>query len=155
MKPRAVWFWLLLLHPMGASAAQATEGRGPGAPSGHPKIELDLLDLSAAPLSAADEKYLRSELARDARSADWGAGRGAKIEYRFRLDELTVTEESKVVRVACSATGFLPRGKRAKGHLVLSGAPQDRPGLVHHVLDIVAKSVVTRLADMERQRRLR
>lgn len=118
-----------------------------------PKVILDRLDLSPAPAAVAEEGYLREVLAREARRADWGAGRGSQIEYRFRLDALEVSEESGVLRVSCTASGWLPKSQRAKSHLAFGGAPKDRTELVHHVLEIVASGVVTRLAEMERRRR--
>jgi hypothetical protein len=145
------------------AAAAPAQGKGGGrapassasdpAPKHHPKVILDRLDLSLTPGAVAEESYLREVLAREARRADWGAGPGSKIEYRFRLDALEVVEEAKVVRVSCTASGWLPKSRHAKSHLAFGGAPQDRQELVHHVLEIVASGVVTRLAEMERHRR--
>jgi hypothetical protein len=116
-------------------------------------VKLDQLDLSRAPDALPEEGYIREALGREARRAEWGAGRGARIEYRVRIDEFSVTEDSGVLRVRCSATGWLPKGHVAKSHLAFGGAPKDRAGLVRHVLEIVARGVVTRLADLERTRR--
>ena len=110
-------------------------------------------DAGGAVLAAADEKYLREVLAKEARKADWGAGHGSLIQYRFRIDELDVTEDAAVVRVHCAATGWLPKGKTAKSKLAFGGAPEERAELVRRVLSIVARGVVTRLAELERQRR--
>jgi len=120
---------------------------------GHPKVTLDRLDLPQVGAGGVDEPFLRKVLAREARHADWGASRGSHIEYRFRLDELTVTEEVGVLRVACTASGWLPKSPRAKSHLAFGGDPKDRDKLVRHVLEIVATGVMTRLAEMERKRR--
>ena len=148
----------LVLAVLSAAVNGAAAGGDPdaaGKPAGHPSVTLDRLDLSASPLPASEEKYLRDVLAREAHNADWGAGSGARIEYRFRLEELAVTETSGIVRVRCSATGFLPKGKRARGRLAVGGAPKDHAKLVHHALEVVIQSVITRLADIERQRRRR
>lgn len=120
---------------------------------GHPKIVLDELDLSKSGLGGQDEKYLREVLAREARRADWGAGSQHRIQYRFRVDQLDVTEEDSVVRVRCAATGWLPKGKTARSKLAFGGAPKERAELIRRVLAIVARGVVTRLAELERQRR--
>ena len=122
-------------------------------PHGRPKVTLDRLDLSKVPLAASDETFLRHALADEAAHADWGAGRGAHIEFRFRLDELSVSEEPRVLRVHCAASGFLPKGRGAKSRIAFGGEPQDRQALVRHVLQIVARGVVTRLSDLERRRR--
>jgi hypothetical protein len=133
--------------------AAANDPADRGKTQGRPKITLDRLDLTSAPLAQGEEKYLRTVLAREARNADWGAGRGAHVEYRVRIDELSLTEETNVLRVRCSATGFLPKGRNATSHLAFGGEPKDRAKLVEHVLEIVARGVVTRLADLERRRR--
>lgn len=137
------------------SAEVASGARAPAAssPGSRPKVVLDQLDLAKAPLPSAEEKYLRDVLAKEARRADWGAGRKSRIQYRFRIDELEVVEEASVVRVRCTATGWLPRGKTAKSRLAFGGAPKERPELVRRVLAIVAHGVITRLADLERERR--
>ncbi len=122
-------------------------------PKGRPKVVLDQLDLAKAPLPAAEEKYLRDVLAKEARHADWGAGRKSRIPYRFRIDELDVVEEATVVRIRCAATGWLPKGRTAKSRLAFGGAPKERPELVRRVLAIVAHGVITRLAELERERR--
>jgi translation initiation factor IF-3 len=93
-------------------------------------------------------------LAREAKTADWGAGHKSQIQYRFRIDELEVTEDATVVKVRCAATGWLPKGRNAKSRLAFGGAPKERTELVRRVLAIVARGVVTRLAELERQRRL-
>jgi len=138
-------------------ATELVTARAPAAeaakPGGRPKVELDQLDLAKAPLPASEEKYLRDVLAKEARRADWGAGRKSRIQYRFRIDELEVVEDASVVRVRCAATGWLPRGKTAKSRLAFGGSPKERPELVRRVLAIVARGVVTRLAELERGRR--
>jgi hypothetical protein len=138
---------------VGIACSAHAGGPSSSAPKARPKVTLDRLDLSLAPAAAAEEGYLRDVLAREARKADWGAQRGSHIEYRFRLDDLEVTEERGLLRVTCSASGWLPKSRRAKSHLSFGGAPKDRQQLVHHVLEIVASGVVTRLAEMERRRR--
>ncbi|HEX3597677.1 MAG TPA: hypothetical protein VHU80_21360 [Polyangiaceae bacterium] len=138
----------------GEALAGARASASCPAPSrGHPKVTLDRLDLTKTPLAAADEAFLRKALADEAKRADWGAGGGAHIEYRFRLDELSVTEEPRVVRVRCSASGFLPKGRGARSHIAFGGAPNERQAVVRHVLEIVARGVVTRLSELERRRR--
>jgi len=139
--PALAFALVLLLAPL----ASAEKGR--------PKVVLDDLDLTKTALASPDEKYLREVLAREARRADWGAGRKSRIQYRFRVDELEVTEEASVVRVRCAATGWLPKGKTAKSKLAFGGSPKERAELVRRVLSIVARGVVTRLAELERQRR--
>ncbi|HEX4336516.1 MAG TPA: hypothetical protein VH062_11420 [Polyangiaceae bacterium] len=153
-RPAAIFAVVLAAGTCLAPGLAAAAERGSAAPShGHPKVTLDRLDLTKVPLAASDEAFLRKALAEEAKRADWGAGHAAQIQYRFRLDELSVTEEPRVVRVRCSASGFLPKGHGAKSHIAFGGAPNERQAVVRHVLEIVARGVVTRLSDLERRRR--
>jgi hypothetical protein len=148
---------VLVVAPARSNASVSTP-EAPGAAAkahGRPKVTLDKLDLTKVPLARSDEAFLRKALDEEAKRADWGAGPSAHIEFRFRLDELSVTEESRVVRIRCSASGFLPKGRRARSHIAFGGAPNERQALVHHVLQIVASGVVTRLSEIERRRRSR
>ena len=139
-------------------AALAKRGEDPAAlPAtrhGRPRVELDRLDVPDDLRSGpAIKKQLRHILAHETKRANWGTGRGATIAYRFELRELTVEQLEGVIRVRCSAIGRLPGGKRAKSHLVYGGRPLERAKIVHRVLEIVARGVVGRLAEMERVRR--
>ena len=153
---------LLLAGPASAEASEAASaekvpvapGIGKAAQPGRPNVNLDALvfpdDVANA---AALERHFRHMLRRAARRADWGAGRGARIEYRVVVEELRITESDGVLRVRCTALGRLPRGKSARSHLDFGGDPRKRRAVVERVLEIVARGVVTRLAALERQRR--
>jgi hypothetical protein len=119
-----------------------------------PRVKLDRLTFPTDLPSAKEfEGHLRSTLKREARHADWGAGSSSKISYRFFVEQLELREEAGVLHVTCTALGRLPRGKSAKSHIVFGGDPRDRKKVVERVLDIVARGVVTRLAELERARR--
>ena len=121
---------------------------------GRPKVKLDRLELPANLVDAREyEKHLRGTLHRETRRADWGARSGSKISYRFFVERLELREEAGVLHVTCTALGRLPKGKSAKSHIVFGGDPRERKKVVEHVLDIVARGVVTRLAELERTRR--
>ena len=92
-------------------------------------------------------------LRREGRHADWGAGRGSRVTFRFELTELRLDEQGDVLRVHCTAVGRLPRGKRARGSLTFSGDAAKRNELVERTLEIVARGVIARLAELERKRR--
>jgi hypothetical protein len=130
-----------------ATAAASTPSRG------RPVVKLDRLTLPALADADKIERHLRQVLKREAHKANWGAGRGSVIEYRFKVEELTVVNQSGVLSVTCSAAGRLPKGQAARSRLVYGGKPSEREKLVEHVLDIVARGVITRLAEMERIRR--
>jgi hypothetical protein len=124
------------------------------APTSRPRVKLDRLTFPSAMNDAKEyEGHLRLTLKREARRADWGAGTGSKISYRFFVEQLDLREEAGVLHVSCTALGRLPKGKSAKSHIVFGGDPRERKKVVEHVLDIVARGVVTRLAELEKTRR--
>jgi hypothetical protein len=156
-RPPAHWFWLItagalaLVSPL-CARAEAQEARI-SAGSG-PRVKLDRLSLPPELIGAkAFEKHLRATLHREVRHADWGAGASSQISYRFVVERLDLRQDNGVLHVTCTARGRLPKGKSAKSHIVFGGDPRERTKVVQHVLDIVARGVVTRLAELERARR--
>jgi hypothetical protein len=142
--------------PSFADAGATAAARTPAAVvhHGRPSIKLDQLVLPNE-ISGRKElfKHLEHVLRREARHADWGAGRGSHIQYRFTVSELETSVENGVLRVRCTAVGKLPNGKRARSRLSYGGAPNARQDVVKRVLEIVARGVITRLAELERVRR--
>lgn len=148
----ALAFPLLLAWPAGATPARS-EPIAKDA-SGAPTVVLDRLDFpSDFSGHATYRKHLLSVLRREARRVSWGAGRDNRIEYRFEVSELAFSLTGDVLHIRCSAVGRLPGGQRAKSELSFGGAIAERDQLIKRVLDIVARGVVTRLAELERQRR--
>ncbi|HSC87414.1 MAG TPA: hypothetical protein VLC09_09105 [Polyangiaceae bacterium] len=123
-------------------------------PAGRPIVKLDRLSLPDGLAQRAQlETRLRATLKREARRANWGAGRENHIEYRFSLQALEISQHGSVLRVRCAALGELPGGEKAKSDVTFGGAPSERTALVHRVVDVVARGVVSRLAELERTRR--
>lgn len=156
------WFvaGVVLAGSLGQSAHVQASPDPPIAPGvvpgarGRPSVRLDKLVFPENVLGArALERHFRYELKRAAKRADWGAARGAKIEYRVTVEELSVTERDGVLSVRCTALGRLPRNKSARSHIVFGGNPRERQRVVSHVLAIVARGVIIRLAALERARR--
>jgi hypothetical protein len=127
-----------------------------GKPRGRPHIKIDRVTFPAdIPGAASYVRHLERTLRQEARRADWGAGRGSTIAFRFTVEELTLRPRGTALEVRCSARGELPKRRRARSRLVYSGDPKERDELVKRVLGIVARGVVTRLSDLERTRRER
>ena len=119
-----------------------------------PTVRLDRLDLPPGlPRGTAYERHFRFQLKKAAHRADWGAKRGAKIEYRVKLEELSIREGNGVIHVRCKALGSLPKGRTTRTFIEFGGNPAERQRVIEHVLEIVARGVVTRLAAIERGRR--
>jgi len=138
---------------IGASHADAARPAEKSA-AGRPEVRLNRLELPAGLVGRAElERHLRATLRRAANNAAWGVGRENQIEYRFSVTALEVVQVGDVLRVRCSALGQLPGGQKARGDLSFGGKPTDRTVLVNRVVDVVARGVVTRLAELERRRR--
>lgn len=152
---------MVLVSLPAAAAPELTERRKSGsstARKGRPKVKLERLtfpDFADTAESSYYKNHLRRSLQRETRLADWGADSDAVIEYRFRVDTLRIEPKDGVLSVYCAATGELPRRKNATSRLEFSGHPSKRRQLVRRVLEIVARGVVTRLAQIEHARRNR
>lgn len=125
-------------------------------PEGRPHIVLDQLVVPATlPEHQRISKVLEKVLKHEQHRVQWGAGRESHITYRFYLEELQLSVERGVLKVRCTAFGRLPKGKSARSKLEFGGDPKDPRKVVDHVLLIVARGVLARLADLERDRRSR
>ena len=123
-------------------------------PEGRPDVHLDRLDF---PDHVAGSRELKSHLERvlgkEVRRVEWGAGRDNRIEYRFSVTKLELAVKGDVVEVSCTARGALPGGRTAKSQLTFSGAANQQRAVIKQVLEIVARGVINRLAQLERRRR--
>jgi hypothetical protein len=121
---------------------------------GRPRVTLDSLVFPKTFARSAElERHFKQKLRQAAHRADWGAGRGASIEFRVVVEELEVTEANGVLRVRCTALGRLPKGKSARSKIDFGGDPRKSSQVLRQVLEVVARGVVTRLAALERDRR--
>lgn len=149
---------VLAARPAAAEPEVATDA--PFAPGirehspGRPRVTLDSLTFPRThPRAAELERHFKQKLRQAAHRADWGAGRGASIEFRVVVEELAVTESGGVLKVSCTALGRLPKGKSARSRIDFGGDPKRESQVLRHVLEIVARGVVARLAALERERR--
>jgi hypothetical protein len=125
-------------------------------PAGRPNIVLDRLIVPPNfPEQRRVAKVLEKVLKHEARRVQWGAGQGSRITYRFYLEQLDLSVERGVLKVRCTAFGRLPKGKTARSKLEFGGDARDPRKVIDHVLTIVARGVLSRLAELERDRRSR
>lgn len=125
-----------------------------GKPKGRPRIVIDRVALPpGTPALPTLVNHLQRTLRHEARRANWGAGRGSTIALRFAVEHLDLEPRGNVLRVRCSAQGELPRRRTARSQLTYTGARSQSQKVVLEVLDIVARGVIHRLAELERTRR--
>lgn len=101
------------------------------------------------------EKDLAKILQKEAHHANWGDGHDGPVEASVTIRELTSVRDGDVVRVTCTGVGKLLRGASAKSKFSFGGRPQEQEKLEHHILQLVARGIVTRLAEMSRGKALR
>jgi hypothetical protein len=125
-------------------------------PVGRPRIVIDQL---VVPPTIPEQKRvthaLEKMLKHEQHRVEWGAGRGSRITYRFYLEQLDLSVDRGVLKVRCTAFGRLPKGKTARSKLEFGGDPLKSRQVIDHVLLIVVRGVLSRLAELERDRRER
>ena len=103
------------------------------------------------------ERVLREVIQRQTRRVDWGRRAGEPVEARLVVTELSAVVTRGVVRVTCAGYGRLRRdhqggtaGKTARSRFSMGGHPKDRDALERHLLTMLGRGIVTRLADIAR-----
>lgn len=130
----------------------ATPNSALGAGNG-PTVVLDRLEFPAMVGAEKFKHHLKRILKREVHRVNWGASSDSTIEYRFVVRSLKVANQKDVLKVECDAEGILPGGRTAKSRLSFGGDPRNHSKVIRHVLTIVARGVIARLAEMERVRR--
>ncbi|HVY26853.1 MAG TPA: hypothetical protein VHB79_09885 [Polyangiaceae bacterium] len=145
-----------LAAPNVAAAAEPALIGPEDGPEGRPHIVLDQLVVpNTVPEQKRVIKVLNKVLKHEQQRVEWGAGRGSRITYRFYLEQLDVSVDHGVLKVRCTALGKLPKGRPARSKLEYGGDALKPRETIDHVLTIVARGVLSRLADLERDRRQR
>ena len=138
----------------GLTATDAQAAPLVGRPKGRPWIKLDRITLPAStPNPEETLRHLKFVLHKEARRADWGTGAKSTISLRFTVETLAIDLQKSAMHVRCSALGELPRRRTARSQLSYGGDAQLGKKLVFQVLEIVARGVISRLAEIERTRR--
>jgi hypothetical protein len=132
-------------------------GFAPGVSSAKPKTRLDVTEVVLLPKRErheAEEKRVGREVRRAAQRAakalDFGGHR--RVEVRLEVTELEVVQQGDVLRVSCTIVGKLRGGGSARSRLSFGGSPERRSALERQVIGMVTEGVVTRLAELARQR---
>ena len=115
------------------------------------KVVWENVKVRAGDDQAAREKALAPILKKEARRADWGDHHGDPVVASIEIRELSSVIDGDVVRVTCTAVGKLEHGRAAKSKFSFGGHPSDRAKLETHVLELVTRGIVARLAEMSRE----
>lgn len=96
------------------------------------------------------ERTLKSILDKESRKAKWGKARPDPIEARLHVTELKAVNEGDVVRITCAAAGKIEGLGVARSKFSYGGSVNERAKLEYHVLELVSRGVITRLAELAR-----
>jgi hypothetical protein len=96
------------------------------------------------------EQMLRPILEKEGKRAKWGKGRDAPVQAEIHVKELTTVVTGDVVRVTCSAVGKIKGVGLARSKFSYGGKPANRAALEKHVVELVARGIITRLSEMAR-----
>lgn len=99
---------------------------------------------------AKKTKMVRRLLATAAKRAQFG--KAQKVRIHATVTELEVVDQGEVVKVRCTMVGRLEGGQRARSRMEFSGRPSEKVALERKVLGMVADGLMTRLAQMARER---
>lgn len=95
-------------------------------------------------------RTVRNHASHAAAKLDFGA-RG-RVTLTLVIKELEVIETDGLVRVTCTLVGKLNGGGHARSKLSFGGKPADRKRIERQVLSAVTDGVMTRLAELAKQR---
>jgi hypothetical protein len=109
-------------------------------------VEIAEVSVPASDGQKKAEKRLRSALRQAAKEVDFGKTKSVTI--RAKVTEWKVEEHGDVVRVTCTLVGRLEGGKSARSHVSFGGRPKERDKLEKQVVAMVARGVMTRLAQL-------
>jgi len=95
-------------------------------------------------------KLIRGLLRSAAKHADFGEAKNVQIHAK--LTRFEVVEKDGILRVTCTLIGRLDGGPSARSHISFGGHPEKRKTLEKQVLRMVSDGIITRLAELAKQR---
>jgi hypothetical protein len=135
----------------GLLAVAALTGTFPVAAA--PKVDIQEVVFTQKDDDKAAQKRLKKirRLLRDAaKRADFGDAKVVRLSVTVARFE--VEQKDDVLRVTCTLVGRLKGGPSARSHVSFGGRPDKRKKLEEQVLSTVTDGVMTRLAQLARER---
>lgn len=114
------------------------------------KVQWTRIDVPEGKDSARLAKLLKSLLTQAAKKADFGKLKSVKLSAR--IVSFSSVEKGDVLQVSCTIGGKLEGGPGARSHISFGGSPKERAQLEKQVLSMVANGLVTRLAEMAKNK---
>lgn len=118
--------------------------------AGKPQVEWTAVDVRPGDDAKRIARQLRRELRSASKNADWGNAK--KLALRARVKVLSWEEREDLVRLKLTVVARIVDGPSARSHIQLGARPKERRQLERQALRIVAEGLVTRLAEIARNR---
>lgn len=136
----------------------------PAVAAAGPKVKWTKIEVRPGDDGARVARILKGELKRASQREDWTKGssksakkrKSASYQLSAKVTKLTWEKDDDVLRVSVTVVARIddgPRGKRqrVKSHIRMGGHPKRRGKLEKQALQIVARGIVTRLAEVARR----
>jgi hypothetical protein len=109
-------------------------------------VEIGEVSVPDGDAQKKETRRLRSALREAAKEADFGDVKSVTINAE--IVEWNVEQNGDVLRVTCTLVGRLEGGKTARSHISYGGRPNERAKLEKAVVVMVARGLMTRLAQL-------
>lgn len=98
------------------------------------------------------ELMLKEILEKETRKARWGKGYSGDVEATIDLREFHARIDGNIVRVTCAALGKIKELGVARSRFSYGGRVEQRAQLEKHILELVARGIIVRLAELAREK---
>lgn len=109
-------------------------------------VEIGEVSVPDGDAKKKETRRLRAALREAAKEADFGDVKSVTISAE--IVEWKVEQTDDVLRVTCTLVGRLEGGKSARSHISYGGRPNERTKLEKSVVSMVARGLMTRLAQL-------
>jgi len=98
-------------------------------------------------------QYLLKEiLEKESKKARWGKGYTDDVDATIDVREFVSSTDHEIARVTCSAVGRIAGLGTTRSKFSYGGKVEQRAQLEKHVLELVARGIVVRLAEIAREK---
>jgi hypothetical protein len=96
------------------------------------------------------EATLKQVLEAEGKKARWGKRGAEAVEASLDLRQFTTTIHGDIAHISCAATGKIKGFGPVKSRFSFGGSAAEQGALEKHVLEILARGIIQRLAEMAR-----
>lgn len=98
------------------------------------------------------ERMLKGILEKEVRKAQWGKGYNGEVDAVLDVRALSSRIDGKIARVSCSAIGKIKELGVTRSNFSYGGKVEQRDQLEKHILELVTRGIIVRLAELAREK---